>query len=211
MKFRSQALGCILCAAATMIGGCASALPTKEKTVQQTPMRIPDAVEREVRMHGPADGAVHARAHGRFRINPDTLFCEVPAEVDDFFRSLGRTGVGLVGVDDLLRSLGQEPYFDGSIRTITVSDPRCVSGENNIYHKGYALPSRSDKPFRIVMAVWQGDAYWVGQIEKEIDPDDARTWGPLPWRMGNPHINQVIFPAIDKIGSAFATQVRETR
>lgn len=121
----------------------------------------------------PAGGRLHVRTKGTFQVAPEILLCEMDASVDPTLTELGITGVGIDGVKlaEAIRSLGQSDYLDGSSRQRIIRSGHCSDDGKNIIYRGYALLNRTGAPYKLVLAVWQGDpsrdgAVWVGSVER---------------------------------------------
>lgn len=119
------------------------------------------------------DGQIHAQSRGTFKIQPNTLFCEMDASLDPDIRKLGILGIGIDG-DKLaaaIKGLGYSYYLDGSPRQRLIRSGQCPQNDSNIVYRGYAKLNRNNTPYKLVLAVWQGDpaeggAYWLGVLER---------------------------------------------
>jgi hypothetical protein len=135
--------------------------------------QVPAEVAQLITVDFPADGQVHVQSQGRFSIKPTTLFCEMDASVSPEIRSLGISGVGIDGVKltEALSALGQDYYLDGSPRQRTVQSGQCSGAGEAAFYRGYAQNNRTGQPYKLILAVWQGDpasggAVWVGGVER---------------------------------------------
>jgi hypothetical protein len=128
----------------------------------------PTAVQKMLDAEFPADGRIHVQSRGRFELKPETFFC------------VHRPGSGLDGglVRQALASVGQSDYWNGAPRANgrfgEKASSRCDAKRtgNPIFVHGIDAPNRTGKPYRLTLAIWQGDAAWVGVVE--------RTDGPRP-------------------------------
>lgn len=153
--------------AAPVLQGCA------DRGVQ-----VPDFVQEMMDADFPADGQVHSQARGRFRIEPATAFCTF------------RTGhyVPTELLNERLRQIGQNPMHGGSLRTTYQANvsKECFSGRS-VFMRAVSTPNQQGRPYRVVLAVWQGDSACVGAIERS----DGRRPGV-----------RVTVPDIDLVGAA---------
>lgn len=159
-------------------------------------LSVPLSVQKMMQGVIPADGRVHVRSYGRIAIEPATAVCYFP---DGF----------TVNNDDLFRALGQSTIIpSGSGRLQPATPERCKLGRDTVFMNGIHVVNRMGRPYKLVLAVWQGDptkggAVWVGGVERDIDPNNADTWGELPWRMGKSRIEEAIQPAIHLLSDEF--------
>ena len=134
---------------------------------------IPDAVKSAMAAPFPDDGRVHVTAtKGKFVIKPETPFCGFP------------TGGGLTNeaLETLFQRLGQPREFNSQrAGKQWRGNPEfgdkyggwmeCYTG-NPIANYSETSPNRSGKPYRLMLAVWQGDvgrggAMWVAGVERK--------------------------------------------
>lgn len=126
--------------------------------------QVPAAIEKMMGAEFPADGQIHVKAHGAFEIKPETMFC----------RHTNGLMVEPVAVSKLFKELGQPttlksgyPRANGKIGF----DPECELSRQ-LFVKGIQASNRQNKPYKLVLAVWQGDVaaglggYWVGGVER---------------------------------------------
>lgn len=116
------------------------------------------------------DGAVHViRKEDQFKVTPNTLFCD--AEIDSGVKVSGwphgRFGIDGPPLSDMLQGLGQNRNRRGRQRQRTLSDEECGQEQSSIRYSGQILNNRSFRPYKLVLAVWQGDpsgggAVWIG-------------------------------------------------
>lgn len=165
----------LLAAGTLALSGCGDDEPPGwDRPVEQAapvkPFVVPAAIEQLMATEFPADGQIHViRAVGRFDIRPETVFCS------------GRDGFVLDGsaVSELLRRLGQQDHLNGSNRSsgITNETPFCRSG-NPILVKGRQSNNRDGQPYKLVLAVWQGDTRWVAGVERVEGGPRPRIFNP---------------------------------
>jgi hypothetical protein len=122
---------------------------------------IPAAVQKMINVPFAADGNIHSQARGVFVVKPDTMFCRLPKtfplnsdDLEQLFRKLGQD-----------QSIGS--YFRGNGKVDR--DPQCT--RSSIFLSGTSSKNRDGTPYKIVLAVWQGDvakggAVWVGVVER---------------------------------------------
>lgn len=122
----------------------------------------PASVRAMLKRELPADGRVHAQSRGNFRITPATHFCTY------------RPGYGLDGkqVTDALTTIGQSDSDNGAARANGVFgervSPDCKDHEASspVFIHGREALGRNGKPYRLTLILWQGDAAWIGSIER---------------------------------------------
>jgi hypothetical protein len=180
--------------------GCGKAATADENSGAAT---VPTAVQKFVDVEFPLDGEVHVQTRGRFKIEPETLFCGHSSSTDKEMRDFGVTGVGLVEIPSLLRSIGQSADLNGTIRQREIGQRGCEKISTNIQFKGYAYLNRNRRPYKLIQAVWQGDAIWVGSIGKDLDPSKKEDWGSFPPQVGGVTVRNVSGPSIDKISESY--------
>lgn len=161
-----------------------------------TDPRAPSAIEQLMQANFPADGQVHLlKAQGRFVIEPKTEVCAITqgfmVNSQKLFGAIGQTWVSEAGGD----------------RQRPATDPECKK-QQTVYIFSIKSDNRQGKPYKLVLAAWQGDpakggAVWVGGLERNLDPSNADTWGEMPWRMGKARIEDAINPTIDLISEKF--------
>lgn len=123
---------------------------------QVSSVQVPDFVQHMMDADFPADGQVHAQARGRFRIDPTTAFCTF------------RPGYGLETelLNATLRRMGQNTPHEGVYREYQANVSReCVPGRS-VFIRAVPTSNRQGGPYKLVLAVWQGDAAWTGAIER---------------------------------------------
>lgn len=151
---------------------------------QANRVQVPEFVQRMIDVDFPADGRVHARVRGRFRIEPTTAFCTF------------RPGYGLDTelLNATLRQMGQNTAHEGVYRMHQANVSReCIPGRS-VFIRAVPTANRQGRPYRVVLAVWQGDAACVGAIERS----DGRRPGV-----------EVVVADIDLSGRAQDNQVQE--
>lgn len=150
---------------------------------------VPSAVQNVIAGEFPTDGKIHVRKQGVFKIEPATLFCEMDVVVDPEIEEVGITGIGIEGttLSVALEGLGQRTYLDGTSRQRSVRSGQCSDNGLNVVYRGYVQLNREGNPYKLVLAVWQGDpaiapAIWVGGVERldgQARPDaDFETINP---------------------------------
>lgn len=134
---------------------------------------VPSVVQQFMATKFPGDGQIHVRSRGAFKVEPNTLFCEMDASIDPEIRKLGISGIGIDGTKLIpaINGLGQSDYLDGSPRTQPLDGPYCSDNGSNIIYQGSAQLTGSGNAYKLILAVWQGDptkggAVWVGGVER---------------------------------------------
>jgi hypothetical protein len=115
----------------------------------------------------PADGKIHVLAQkGRFRIEPETLFCGADGYVDKSFNKLGWTYFGLSGepLVDALKKVNQSDYLGGSGRQRMADQSSCPDDGKNIIIEGTAGLNTSGDPYALVLNARQGPASAPGAV-----------------------------------------------
>lgn len=146
MKGRGRNIAMVLCITPASCGGVAAE------------SHAPPAIEQLMEADFPTDGQIHVQRRGAFRITPKTVVCYFPdgfsVDSQALFRALGQTSVSPGGSD----------------RQIVMSD-YCAGQPAHVAIKGVQLRNRNGRPYKLVLAVWQGDpttggAVWVGGVER---------------------------------------------
>ena len=134
---------------------------------------MPSVVRQFMATQFPGDGQIHVRSRGTFKIEPNTLFCEMNASIDPEVRKLGILGIGIDGnkLTAAIKGLGQSDYLNGSPRTQPLDGSYCSDNGSNIIYQGSAQLTGSKNAYKLILAVWQGDptkggAVWVGGVER---------------------------------------------
>jgi hypothetical protein len=160
---------------------------------------VPKTVSALISNPFPDDGNIHVLgSRGKFVVGDKTPVCSFPEgfSIDSrtFFSAFGQTWVSPGGSDR---------QVDVAVAT------QCPQNPEAVLIKGTNSPNRSGKPYKLLLAVWQGNvaggkgAYWVGGIERDADPRNAETWGEMPWRMGKPRIEDAIELATIQLSRKF--------
>jgi hypothetical protein len=213
----NQLLFCIASPAflVATIGACGSAISAKasrsevQAVKQLKPngtrpaVQVPAYVQRLIDMDFPNDGQVYVQTRGKFRIRPDTFVCILDPKVDEPMNNVGLFNIGLDWADmqPVLRSLGQVSHFAGLARIQRVSTEQCIR-QGNIYTKNVAVVGRNGLPYRFIAAYWQGNTYWISKAEKDVDPENIRTWDPPPMQ-NMPFLSQSLSHVPRKMSQLF--------
>jgi hypothetical protein len=135
--------------------------------------QVPEAVQQLLAAKSLADGPIHLQSRGVFKIRPSTLFCEIDASVAPEIRKMGVPGLGIDGVRlaALIEGFGQTYYIDGSLRQRSIRTKQCPGNGSNIIYQGHVQFNRASTPYKLILAVWQGDpakggAVWIGGVER---------------------------------------------
>lgn len=124
---------------------------------------VPDIVQHMMAVEFPADGQVHVHSSGKFHVEAATAFCTFPGSFgissdawNDLFVRLDQPTTAPEGHG---RANGPVEGCDGSMPKSTIKD------------MGVQLSNREGEPYKLALAVWQGDpaaggAYWVGGVER---------------------------------------------
>jgi hypothetical protein len=165
-------MGFIALAATVLIMGCggSGAAPAS--------VDVPDSIKTLMANEFPADGQVHVQSQGAFVVNNETMFCRYPNGLM----------VQPEAANELFKKLGQPTTLKGGYPRANgkVSVDRECDLPNQMFVKGGQTTNRQGKPYKLVLAVWQGDveegkgAYWVGGVER-VDgnyPVEGRAFHP---------------------------------
>jgi hypothetical protein len=153
-----RVLGAVLMGAA-MLGGCGgdkAADPASAAKVE-----IPGAVQAIVNAPFAADGEIHVQSRGTFALKAGAAICAVGAEIDPSLKK-GAPGFYDPGLDGHEGGGLNEPLRNGTI---------CADNGQNLVSHWKLLKNRNGTPYKLVLAVWQGDvakggAVWVGGVER---------------------------------------------
>jgi hypothetical protein len=132
--------------------GCSSEA-TKPKAV------VPDFVQKLINAPFAADGQVHVQSRGRLVMGDETAVCYFP---DGFSINSGL----------FFPAFGQSPDAPWGDRKQPAVQGRCDFTKDMVLIKGTQTLNRNGKPYKLALAVWQGDvdsgkgAYWVGGVER---------------------------------------------
>lgn len=125
----------------------------------------------------PADGRMYIRHRGQFVLTPTTRLCteRAGAGLDP---DVAREALRAVDPRDVLER-AQGTVGENGAQTTPGCDP-AVPNSDRIFVRG---GERIDGPgYRIWIAIWQGDAVWVGRIERPdgLRPDAEVRPGAVP-------------------------------
>jgi hypothetical protein len=140
--------------AMVFLAGCSNDAPSASSVPA-----VPPLIETMMAKGFPADGQVYLQSKGRFVIKPETVVCYWP------------NGFGISDAI-LYESLNQSwSKPNGNSRTQPLKDGRCEIKSDTVFSYGKHSKNHQNKPYRLVLAVWQGDpakggAAWVGGIER---------------------------------------------
>jgi hypothetical protein len=141
---------------------------------------VPDAVKTMMAAEFPADGQIHVQSRGKIVIKPETPVCRHWKKDGDF-------GVGSAKLFLALRQADAGP--DGSERQLDAAEAGCRQSKSVVTF-GRRFNNRNGEPYKLVLAVWQGDpakggAVWVGRVERAVGirPEQMRK---QPFRDGIP-------------------------
>lgn len=120
---------------------------------------VPAAIETLMQAEFPADGAIHVRAKGQFLTRPGMAICT--------YQKNGGVYKMLLG-EELLRISNGRDSANGKMLE---NAEECHKVPNPIFRISSQTANRNGEPYRLVLAVWQGDvahggAYWVGGVER---------------------------------------------
>jgi hypothetical protein len=142
--------GILACALALM--GCGGG--ANEKPAQALILTVPTHIQKAMAADFPADGKIHVQRVGTIEIKSDTPICSYKGEI------------GLV-TGDLFSALGQSwSDKNGSARTQHADRDECKVRVDSVFIYGNKTNNRNGTPYQLVIAIWQGDAVWVGGIER---------------------------------------------
>ena len=135
---------------ALLLFGC------KEDAAIYKTVAVPAFVQQMIDADFPADGAIHVQSRRKFTITENTYFCTY------------RRGFGIGGIDDALERMGQKSRYRGEGIAGENPTPECVEGAagDRIFVAGNKTMNRNGKPYKLVIAVWQGDTIWIAKLER---------------------------------------------
>jgi hypothetical protein len=125
----------------------------------------------------PADGRIYVQHRGQFVLTPKTIICTYRTGLG-FDYGVSHAALGAVGPrDDLDRA--QARFGEERKDTSPECDPS-TPNRDRIFVRGEE--SVDDPSYRIWIAAWQGDALWVGRIERPdgLRPDAEVRPGAIP-------------------------------
>lgn len=140
-----------------LLAGCES-----EADKQQS--AVPEKVKTMIAADFPADGQIHIQRRGKIRISSDTTVCHLDR---DFW-------IGLYA------PAGNSAATPDGRPQKSVAEPECKSDPKAVFIDGLKFKNRIGKPYKLVLAVWQGDAVWIGGVERIGGPRSDSYVGSLP-------------------------------
>jgi hypothetical protein len=147
-----NSLGILACAVALM--GCGGA--ANEKSAQAQVMPVPAHIQKAMAAEFPADGQIHVQSKGKIRPDLAAAWCRYKPTIADFATKEAPNLLG-PGYDELQNGEVREPLADGTV---------CTDDGRNIASKWVLTKNRKGKPYKLVLVVWQGDAFWAGSLER---------------------------------------------
>jgi hypothetical protein len=153
-----RVLGVVMVGAA-MLGGCGGDKANDPVSVAKA--ALPVAVQTMVDAPFAEDGEIHVQARGAFVVKAEAAICAVRAEIDPSLKK-GAPGFYDPGLDGHEGGSLNEPLRNGTI---------CADNGQNLVSHWKLLKNRNGTPYKLVLAVWQGDvakggAVWVGAVER---------------------------------------------
>ncbi|MEJ7928300.1 hypothetical protein WG908_16250 [Sphingobium sp. AN641] len=141
MNFSNAAFSTVLLLASTACNGTST----------------PSFVQSLAKQDFPADSKIHILNLGTFKIKPDTIFC-----------TLRETTFPLNGsqVRNALAMLKQSEHWQGMSRINALAGGKECGDRSAIFVYGRIEPNRRGMPYRVTLEVWQGQAAWIGRIER---------------------------------------------
>jgi hypothetical protein len=144
--------------AMVLLAGCSNDAPSASSVPA-----VPPLIETMMAKDFPADGQIYVESRGAFVVNNDTMFC----------RHLNGLMVQPEAANKLFKKLGQPATLKGGYPRVNgkVGVDRECDLPDQMFVKGEQTTNRQGKPYKLVLAVWQGDpskggAYWVGGVER---------------------------------------------
>ena len=124
---------------------------------------IPDVVETMLAVEFPADGQIHMQSRGKFEIGPETTFCTFPD-------SFGIDSDAMINLFRVLKQPTTRPSGSGRWGLAVDKYSDCKLADS-VLVAGSQLQNRQGKPYKVALAVWQGNparggAAWVGGVER---------------------------------------------
>jgi hypothetical protein len=139
--------------------------PSDDRTASS--FEAPAFVQELIETDFPADGKIHVQSVGEITISPDTWVCYSP---DGF----------VVDPRKLFAALGQKENVLSGSRFRPALDGQCNLGSDMVLMKGLRSENREGAQYKLTLAVWQGNAAWVGGVERldhewhpRFDPTNA--------------------------------------
>lgn len=130
--------------AASLLQGCAD----------RQEAEVPDFVQQMIDADFPADGRIHAWARGNIPVEPATRFCTFwPGYILNHEQLEAR-----------LRQMGQSHSLD-RIQGHAGVDRDCIPGQS-VFIRAVPADNRQGRPYKMVLAVWRGEAACVAAIER---------------------------------------------
>ncbi len=125
----------------------------------------------------PADGRIHFEYRGRFVLTPATIICTWRPG-PGLYPDVTSAAVRAVSPGDVL-DRAQGVVGETRAQTTPGCDPARPGGDRIFVHGGERV---GDPGYRIWVAIWQGDALWVGGIERPdgLRPDAEARPGDIP-------------------------------
>jgi len=176
---------------------------------------VPDVVQNMMDTEIPADRQIHIQNLGKVLIRQQTPTC--------YF-----SGGLLIDQVRFFIALGQGYSLNGAARLQPYDiEGRCSVQSDTVFFQGVEFPNRQGVPYRLVLAVWQGDpahggGAWVGSIERADGVrDDRRGWRPFrdgitlkpSWMIRRENrayaIGESITADLEDLGKAFARDARK--
>lgn len=140
---------------------------------------LPDSIKKIIDYQDYVDANIHILTSGKLKINSETIDCVIPPQINPNVKYLYR---GFYGIGPGRHGRINEKMNDkkGGIR-ICEDD-----GENQITYFSLSSPN-PNAAYRLVIAVWQGDSFWIGIIEREIKNLHPKPRGIALPLHGEPH------------------------
>lgn len=126
-----------------------------DQAANEASVEVPAFVQELIDADFPADGEIHEQSVGEIMILPDTSVCYSP---DGF----------AVDSSKLFGALGQKKNVLSGSRLRPALDGQCSFGGDTVLMKGFRSDNREGTPYRLTLAVWQGNAAWIGSVERQV-------------------------------------------
>ncbi|MFC4292671.1 hypothetical protein ACFOWX_09630 [Sphingorhabdus arenilitoris] len=150
-----------------VVGLCAAVLGLSACGEREASPEIPEAIERMMSASFPADGQIYVQSQERFLINSFTNLClhQSSGELKGQYYS--------TPFNDYFRQVMNKERSIDSKGRFSDSNLDCKK-ERSVFLFSKSWPNRQGKPYKLVLAVWQGpidaqgqpEAYWVGGVER---------------------------------------------
>jgi hypothetical protein len=132
--------------------------------------QVPASVQAMIDAPFAADGQVHVQSRGTFVVKSETGVCLAPRKIDAVSKDRAPHFLG-PGLGEAGSAIAKGP--DGALNEKQSNGVICKDNGINIINTWHLVSNRQNKPYKLVLAVWQGGgtggaprAVWVGGVER---------------------------------------------